>query len=312
MTGALGALDQLLAQRKAEKLMAAQQAEAQRQLQLKEAFQERQQRVAEGTLGVAERRQRFEEQPQPEAPYTLSPGQSRFAGPQVIGSVPATPPAPPELQDVMRVNPRTGRLETLGQTPKGTHFVTEPPSPPDRSVANELGRMRIDAAREKLEVSKQATTNKRNASIRMVEDTIGVIDELRDPNTGKLRPGLTPAIGGSRMAGGALLSMIPGSPEANARASLNRLKSQMVVDLIKEMKGQSQTGATGFGQLNLKELETLQQAASKLDPNQSEEVFAQELGRIRDKLHLVYQDQGVEAPSVKPTAADLIKKYGGR
>jgi hypothetical protein len=41
--------------------------------------------------------------------------------------VPVAPKS--ESEPVVRVNPRTGKLETLGEAPKGAHFVTEPAPP---------------------------------------------------------------------------------------------------------------------------------------------------------------------------------------
>jgi hypothetical protein len=54
-------------------------------------------------------------------------------------SLPASlfePEEPEETQPVVRVNPRTGEIETLGTVPKGAHFVTEPqPQRPERDPA---------------------------------------------------------------------------------------------------------------------------------------------------------------------------------
>lgn len=133
-------------------------------------------------------------------------------------------------------------------------------------------------------------------------DTLDALGELLDPN-GKLRPEIKGAVGGSRAFG---LQFLPATQTRAADASIKRLKSMLVVDLIGEMKAQSKSGATGFGQLNMKELGVLENAASKLDPSLDEGTFEAELNRIKERL------QKIVGNSSSMSAADLIKKYGGK
>jgi hypothetical protein len=95
------------------------------------------------------------------------------------------------------------------------------------------------------------------------------------------------AIGGSRLMGAQL---VPGTGAYNAQAAVDRLRARLVTDLMAELKSQSRTGATGFGQLNLQELKIIQDSAAKLDPGQSEEAFQTELQKIRSRLQLILQD----------------------
>ena len=159
-----------------------------------------------------------------------------------------------------------------------------------------LKELQVAAAQDKLDVSQQkqaegakADSLKRSNAVRMADDLTSVVDELLDPETGKLTPGAS-AIVGWRVPYQAELR--PESPAADAKAALDRLTGSLVIDLMNEMKSQSRTGATGFGQLSERELAVLQAAATKLtNRNMSEAAFATELKRIRDKVRLVYQGQ---------------------
>ena len=156
----------------------------------------------------------------------------------------------------------------------------------------QLLQTRVDTAQQKVEDTKRATEQKRTAATRLADDMTAVIDELLDTDgqTGavRLKPGAQ-SIVGMRMP---YASAVPGSQAADADAAVNRLTGNLVVDLMQEMKSQSRTGATGFGQLSERELAILQSAASKLtNRNMSERAFAAELKRIRDKIQLVYQGQ---------------------
>lgn len=126
---------------------------------------------------------------------------------------------------------------------------------------------------------------KRETALAATNETLRVVDQLID-EAGNLRPGVDNLFGftsGSRW--------LPGSNASNAEASLNQLVSKDIVNLIAEMKAQSRTGATGFGALNLKELEVLQNAANKLSNRwQSDESAREELLHIRNKLQLALQD----------------------
>lgn len=145
------------------------------------------------------------------------------------------------------------------------------------------------------------------------QSTLSELDELLDED-GKLRPHTQDAVGKSRMFG---LQHIPGTQTKKGDVGINTLKSKLVLGLIGQMKAQSKTGATGFGQMNLKELGLLEKAASKLDPSLDEESFAAELNRIREKLQMIMQDQepekvetnGVEGKK-KLSADDYLKKHG--
>ena len=111
----------------------------------------------------------------------------------------------------------------------------------------------------------------------------GRIYQLIDER-GELQPGVSTITG----FGGPFMSWahskVGGTQAANKLAALNRLRSRLLVDLIAEMKTQSQTGATGFGQLSEKEGEILTAASGQLDQIQTDAQLALVLNDIRDSL----------------------------
>lgn len=67
-------------------------------------------------------------------------------------------------------------------------------------------------------------------------------------------------------------------------ANLKRLKGLLVLDKMARLKQASKTGATGFGQLSNKELMLLENSATALKPEMSEEDALRYLNEIEEKL----------------------------
>jgi hypothetical protein len=148
------------------------------------------------------------------------------------------------------------------------------------------------------------------------QDALAALDlllEVKDESKpGTLRPGIKTGL--SRVAP---TQWIPGTEAYAGDAKINRLKALLIVELIGEMKAQSRTGATGFGQLNLRELAVLENAASMLDPALDKAEFERELNRIRERLKkIIAPIDGFEkvttptAPSA-PKGWKYIPKPGG-
>lgn len=160
---------------------------------------------------------------------------------------------------------------------------------------------KLQAARDKQTDADNVTAAKRKAALSIADDVTAVIDRLLDPKTGQLTQGAA-AITGARIP---FASKVPGSAAANAQADVDRLMGLLSVDLLRELKSQSATGATGFGALSERELDVLQSAATTLGKrNVQDASFAQELKRIRDKVNLVYS--GGAAPAA-PAAGGTIR-----
>lgn len=126
---------------------------------------------------------------------------------------------------------------------------------------------------------------------------------------GKLTGDAKAAVGMSSYA-----SILPTTQARTGRNKIDRLKNLITLEMISEMKRQSRTGATGFGALNLRELGVLENSAATLDPGMNEADFEKEVIRIKERLEKVLQDPSgtTEDAEKKPSAADLIKKYGGQ
>lgn len=111
---------------------------------------------------------------------------------------------------------------------------------------------------------------------------------------------------------------IPGGKAANAQALLEQLKSSLAIGKIQEMKAQSRTGATGFGQLSERELKVLEDAAGRLQRTQSLDAARKELTVIRQHMQTVIDrnhPEGVAATtpttSSRPrSAAEWLKANG--
>jgi len=142
---------------------------------------------------------------------------------------------------------------------------------------------------------------KRAAVVASTSRTLDAIDEILDAD-GNLKPGVSAAVGGSRYTG---IQMVKGTDAYNAQAAIDRVRARLVTDLMAELKAQSRTGATGFGQLNLQELKIIQDSAAKLDPGQSEAVFAAELKKIRDRLELILKEPAGVSTDTGPIRYDM-------
>lgn len=164
------------------------------------------------------------------------------------------------------------------------------------------------AAKKDLETNKQNDANalklqKRETQKTKAQEALNLIDEMMDPKTGKLNPDIETATGWS--ANVPMLEQIPGglgTLAATGNAKLNQLQGMLTLDLIKELKEQSKTGATGFGALNLRELGVLENSASKLAKrNMDEGEFPKEFKKIQDRLKMILQDESSDNSNVNNT-----------
>jgi hypothetical protein len=103
-----------------------------------------------------------------------------------------------------------------------------------------------------------------------------------------------------------------------ANASLRQLIGQGVVDLIREMKAQSQTGATGFGQLNRAELDIILATATRLTQRLPEASAQKDLATLREKFDKIIQPSATETTSsmtgvrINPNAATEYNWVNGQ
>lgn len=182
---------------------------------------------------------------------------------------------------------------------------------------NAQGQNQLDAITKRDEV-KTVAPNLQNIQNKATE-TLSALDEIFDfdkDGNAKLKKDIKGAVGKSRMLTVPGGFHLPGTSATTADAKIKRAKDLITLDMIQQMKDASKTGATGFGALNLKELGVLESGASKLDPSLEEGALEEEGKRLREKLMKVLQpsngfDTTTSKSPIKPTASDLIKKYGG-
>ena len=83
------------------------------------------------------------------------------------------------------------------------------------------------------------------------------------------------------------LPSFPGTSRVNWEANVNKLLAGKVLDVMREMKEASKTGATGFGQLSNKELGVLQSAATALKKSLKPEDAQKYLNQMKQALYKV-------------------------
>lgn len=179
---------------------------------------------------------------------------------------------------------------------------------------NQAGRK--DALATKAAEGQQKTDLARKAQVDGANDTLNALAALHDPtDPSKLSPQMSSIVGawGGKLPSGLT---IPGSDIANAKSRLAEVRSRLDVGLLNELKNQSRTGATGFGQLSANELKIIEAASGRLDTAQSPEQFMSALHDIETRVKRILAEPGAAAASpaspavaTKPTAQDLINKY---
>lgn len=130
-------------------------------------------------------------------------------------------------------------FEVVGYDQKGSPMI--------RKIKRDVQSEKFDAQQqEKMRQQEQASQFVKDSAM----DSLKTIQEVEN------------GINNFGLFGG--IPSIPGSERANWEANVNKLLSEKVIKLITDMKQASRTGATGFGQLNIKELGVLENASTAL------------------------------------------------
>lgn len=177
-----------------------------------------------------------------------------------------------------------------------------------RALADQLKEMQIKAEQDKLTTSQDARASGAKGLQDSAQETLNTIDQLLDPKTGQLTPGASHIVGPFRrpetLATAPVVGALVGSGgTANAYAAFNRLKARVVVDLLGQMKAQSKTGATGFGQLSEKEGQMLANAAAQLENSQDPEAFRDQLLHMRTLTAKILQPSAATSAAPAPAAS---------
>jgi hypothetical protein len=83
---------------------------------------------------------------------------------------------------------------------------------------------------------------------------------------------------------GQVLGLAGGTDAYDLEQALEPIRSNLTVETINEMKKQSPTGATGLGQIAIKELEMLQGAVRSLKKEQSQDQLRNNMAQVRTHL----------------------------
>jgi hypothetical protein len=136
----------------------------------------------------------------------------------------------------------------------------------------------IQSAKEK-----QAALERQDDTIQKFRgDILNVIDQILDKD-GELRPNVAGVVG--TYAGMIPESIWFGAENQKGLAAINRLQGLLNIEKMGELKQQSPTGATGFGQFTERELDMLESAAATIrNRAQGAEAFAEEMRRLRDEM----------------------------
>ena len=128
---------------------------------------------------------------------------------------------------------------------------------------------------EKVEAKEAAETAKQTAmetSKVQLDRTLSQIDDIvTATKEAPLATGLP----------GFVLGGIKGTEAYGIRGDVELIKSKLALDMIKEMKQQSSTGATGFGAMSEKELALIQSAVDRLDPDMDRDRFMQAMEEVK-------------------------------
>lgn len=240
---------------------------------------------------------------------TVEPGQAAIteAFARAAGGVPAGAPATPAAAPVVEgasqptVEPTAGTsIYTSAAIPAGT-------SPQDRATIEAykiaLNDPRIARNPEKIKQITEAldrlmpgvreaaikTAQSRAATVEAQPKARLQIQSAEQQNalvTNTIDDALKSIDAGGRLVAGTVGSKLAGvyEPATDLRGQIDTIKAAIGMGKIQEMKAQSQTGATGFGQLAIRELDRIEAAVGSLDQAQSPEELKKRLGIIRDAM----------------------------
>lgn len=129
--------------------------------------------------------------------------------------------------------------------------------------------------------NKEATNNK--AYLDKTNESLNVIKDLMD-DKGELTTEGARAVGKSSVG-----NFIPTTLGYSGSLKIQKLKGEQVLNLIKELKEQSRTGATGMGNMSNKDLGVIERAATLLDTGLDEAEFKKQLGTVKAELNDIAQ-----------------------
>lgn len=165
------------------------------------------------------------------------------------------------------------------------------------NIQGQLAQSTLGTRAEKSAESAKANEAKRLGAVDEADQVLRLAEEF------EASPG-APRIFGLVGA----LPNVPGGAAASAQTRLEQLKASLAIGKIQEMKAQSRTGATGFGQLSEKELAVLENAAGRLQRAQSFAEAKTALAEIKGRMRVVIARNRAPGSTAEPAAAGPVKK----
>lgn len=150
------------------------------------------------------------------------------------------------------------------------------------------------AIQKRLDDTNKASSNKK-AYLDKTNESLSVIKDLMD-DAGNLTTEGARAVGKSSIG-----NWIPTTKGYSGGLKINKLRNEQVLNLIKELKEQSKTGATGMGNMSNKDLSVINNAATLLDSGLDEEEFKKQLAIVKSELNDIVQRLSSDDSVIKPT-----------
>ena len=210
-------------------------------------------------------------------------------GPATQGGLPATPDgATDALLPSLDRTRRTVPMPTIGIRPSGTPTPRTPTQQALDETRLKLAEQEVKTAEST--VAKEQST--KQASLANAQDAVALIDRLQT------HPGFEAAVGTSLTPG-----FVPATDRKGAEAIIEQLKGQAFLNAIQQLRG--------LGALSDAEGAKLQQAAARLNADQSEADFKQALneykGIVQQGIERLSKQSGGQPAAPAQSAADRLR-----
>jgi hypothetical protein len=205
-------------------------------------------------------------------------------------------------QAMERTNAETASREKIANTNNTNKIAL------DKQKADEKAAADAKKVSDKLAADTAKGNQRKEVANKMTQDALDAINDIIDEK-GNLKDTVGSAVGMSRMNP---LNMIPGSQAQTANSTLDNFSGKVLLNLLNEVKSQSASGATGFGNMSNKDLDTLKQAASRLNKSMPKEDYAKEVVRLRDLMKTALSKKtsdGTDNKKHDGTAQGMIDFY---
>ena len=217
-----------------------------------------------------------QEMPAPTAPMVAPPTVEMpvpTAGASIYSSVAVPPGTSPQDSQTIRAYQSALNDPRVARDPKLVKDITETldrllPGVRESSIARAKRQEEIIANKPKAQVGIETSDMQTNIVSGIVDDALKSLKE------------------GGRFVAGPIGSRLEGITEGatNLAGQINAIKAAIGASKIQEMKAQSQTGATGYGALAVRELDRIEATLGTINQNQSPEEIEKRLNTIKSAL----------------------------